>query len=96
LTALEQLEKELLMIEFPGTVLIGVSEGGSAGRGDPEMPQFPLVASQAPGDLPKGMSSAELAEEHGHKLAPAGEPSSMTFGLRLFHGLLKFDSRKEL
>jgi hypothetical protein len=42
------------------------------------------------------MSPAQLAKEHGHKLAPTGKSSGMTFGFGLFNGFLKIDSRNEL
>jgi hypothetical protein len=42
------------------------------------------------------MGSTQLAEEHGDKLAPAGESSGVTFGLGFFHSVLKLDSRKQL
>jgi len=43
-TAFEQLEKNFL-IEFPGTVSIGISQGGAIGRRDAQMFQFALTAS---------------------------------------------------
>jgi hypothetical protein len=94
-TSVEQLNKEML-IKLPGTVLIRIGQGGAAGSRDSKMFQFPLTASQASGNLPEGMSSTQLAEQHGHKLSPAGESSGMPFGFRFFDCLLELDSRKQL
>ena len=38
----------------------------------------------------------QLAKEHGHKLAPGGRSSAMSFGLGLLHGLEKFGLGKNL
>jgi hypothetical protein len=54
--AFEQL-KENFLIEFPGTVFIGISQGGAIGRSDAQMFQFPLAASQPSDDLSEGMGS---------------------------------------
>jgi hypothetical protein len=58
--------------------------------------QFALTTAQTAGDFPEGMGSAQLAEEHGHELAPAGEASGMALGTGFLNGLMKFISRKEL
>jgi hypothetical protein len=42
------------------------------------------------------MSPAQLAKEHGHKLAPTAEPSGMTFGFGFFNRLLELGPGKEL
>jgi hypothetical protein len=36
------------------------------------------------------MGSAQMTEEHGDELAPAGESSGMAFAVSLFDGLLEF------
>jgi hypothetical protein len=94
-TSVEQLIKQKL-IKLPGPVLIRVGQGGTAGSGDPKMFQLPLTTSQAPGNLPKGMGSAQLTEQHSHKLSPAGKSPSVPLGFRFSDGLLKLDSRKQL
>jgi hypothetical protein len=58
--------------------------------------QFAFTTLEAPGDFPEGMGSAQMTEEHGDELPPAGESSGMAFGPSLFDGLLKFMSWKEL
>ena len=95
LTSVQQLQKDLL-IKLPGAVLIGIGQGGTTGSGDSQMFQFALTASQTAGNFSEGMGSAQLAEEHGHKLAPAGESPGMTFGFGFFDSLLKFDSEKRV
>ena len=93
--SVEQLSKQML-IKLPGTVLIRIGQGGAAGGGDSKMLQLPLTASEASGNLPERMGSAQLTEKHGHKLSPAGESPSMPLGFRFSDGLLKLDSRKQL
>jgi len=94
-TSVEQLIKQVL-VKLPGAVLIRIGQGGAAGSGDTQVFQLPLTASQAPGNLPEGMGSAQLTEKHGHKLAPTGESPSMSLGFRFSDGLLELDSRKQL
>ncbi len=77
-------------------MLVGIGQGGVTGGGNAEVFQFALTTTQATGDFPEGMGSAQLAEEHGHKLAPAGEASRMTFGLSLYNGSMKFIAGKKL
>ncbi len=94
-TSVEQLNKQML-IKLPRAMLIRIGQGRTAGSGDTQMFQLPLTASQTSGNLPEGMSSAQLAEKHGHKLSPAGESSSMSLSFRFSDGLLELDSRKQL
>jgi len=93
--SLQELE-EYRLVEFPGAVFIGIGQGGPAGGSDSQMLQFSLTASQPPGDLPERVGSSQLAEEHGHKLAPRAKSSAMSFGFGLFHSLDKFDFGKKL
>jgi hypothetical protein len=95
LASFEELHKDSL-VELPGTVLIGISQSGPTGGADAQMFQFTFAASQPSGNLSQRMGSAQLTEEHGHKLPPASKSSGMTFGFCLFHGLLELDSRKQL
>ena len=96
--ALEASEKqeEHFLEELPRAVFVGIGQGGVTGGGDAEVFQFTLTSAQAAGDFPEGMGSAQLAEEHGHKLSPAGEASSMAFGTGFLNDLIKFISGKEL
>jgi hypothetical protein len=94
-TTFEQLEKNLL-IQLPGPMFISIGEGGSAWGGDSQVFQFALTASQTSGDFSEGMGSAQLTEEHGHKLSPASESPGMSFSFRPSDCLLELDSRKQL
>jgi hypothetical protein len=94
-TPFEQLEEDLF-IELPGTVSIGISQGGTIGCTDAQMFQFPLTASQPSDNLPEGMGSAQLAEEHGHELTPTRKAPSMTFSSGFLDRLLKLGPRKQL
>jgi hypothetical protein len=82
--------QEDLLIEFPGAVLIGISQGGMTGGTNSKMFQFALATSETSCNLSEGMGPTQLTKEHGHKLAPTGESSGMTFGLGLYHHLLEF------
>jgi len=95
LASFEELHKDSL-VELPGPVLVGISQGGTTGGADAQMFQFAFTASQPSGNLPKRMGSAQLTEEHGHKLAPTREPSGMAFSFCFHNGLLELDSRKQL
>ena len=94
-TSVQQLCKQML-IQLPGSVLIGVGQGRTTGSSDPQVLQFPLTTSEASSYLSEGMGSTQLAEKHGHKLSPAGESPSMALGFRYSDGLLELDSRKQL
>jgi len=86
---LQEMEEDFL-IELPGTVRIGISQGRTAWGADAQVLQFPLAASEAAGYFPKRMSASELAEEHGDKLPPAAK----SFRSALGSGLL--DRLKEI
>ena len=88
LASFEQWHKDSL-VELPGSVFIGISEGGAAGGGNSKMFQFTFTASETSCNFSERVSSAQLAEEHSYKLAPASESSGMSFGL------LKLDTRKQ-
>jgi len=58
--------------------------------------QFALAGSEAVGDFAQEVGFAQLAEEHGDELAPAGKSPGVAFGLGPFNGLLEFRFGKEL
>jgi hypothetical protein len=95
LEATEKNQEEFL-IEGPGAVFVRVGQGGAVRGGNAQVLQFALTTSEASDDFPERMGSAQMTEEHGDKLAPAGEPSGMAFSTSLFDGLLEFRSWKEL
>ena len=78
-------------------MLVSVGQGGSAGRlGDAEMDQTTQAARQAVTDIAPGIGAAQLAEEHGDKLGPAGEALGGALSVMLFHERGKLGSRKML
>jgi hypothetical protein len=95
-TALFKELKENLLIQLPWTVLIGIGQGGMARSSNAQMFQLTLTASKAPGNLTERVGVAQLAEEHGHKLAPTREPFGMAFRLSDRDQMLKLHTRKQL
>ena len=84
-------------IELPGTVFIGVGQRGALRRvGQPQMPELAFAGSQAATNLAQGLRAAQMAEQHGHKLAPTTEPAGVALGFVLADCGLKLDSRKQL
>ncbi len=75
---------------------VRIRQGGMAGGSDSKMFQFTITASKASGNLPERVGAAQLTKEHGHKLAPTGKPSGMSFGFGLLHGLEKLGFGKKL
>jgi hypothetical protein len=88
--------QENMLIKFPGTMLVGIGQGGMTRSRNAQMLQLPLAASKASGNLPEGMSATQLTKQHGDKLPPAAKPFGMTFRMSLLHQMLEFDSRKKL
>jgi hypothetical protein len=91
----KQVQEELL-IKLPGAMGIGIGQRGPTRSRNAQVFEFSFAAPQTTGDFSQRMGSTQLAEEHGDKLAPAGKPSGMSLGFRLFHGSLELDSRKQL
>ena len=94
-TTIQQAVKNLF-VQLPGSMLIGIAEGGALGRSDSKMMQFSFTAGQASADLPQAMSTAQLAKQHGDKLSPAAETACMALGFGLQDQLLKLPARKKL
>ena len=55
-----------------------------------------LAPSKAAGNFAKGMSAAQLAEEHGDELAPGGKSSGVAIGFGVFNEFLEFIFWKEV
>ena len=83
-------------VELPGPMLVGVGQGGAGRGGDAQVGQLAFAAGQPPADLPQGVRPAELTEQHGHELAPAGEAAGMALGPVLLDQGLKLGAREEL
>jgi hypothetical protein len=92
---IKEFDKDML-IQLPGAMFVGISQGGMAWSRNAQMLQLPLAASKASGNLTEGMGSTQLAEEHGHKLVPTRESFGMTFCPGDGNPLLELQSRKEL
>jgi len=88
--------KEHLLIQLPGTVLIGIGQGGMAWSSNTQMFQLSLTASKASANLTERMGAAQLAKQHGHKLSPTSKSFSMTFSLGDRDQMLKLQTRKQL
>jgi hypothetical protein len=92
---IKELDKDML-IQLPWTVSVGISQGRMTRGSNAQMLQLPLAASKASDNLTEGMGSAQLAEEHGHKLVPTRESLGITFCLGDHYQLLKLHPRKQL
>jgi len=60
------------------------------------MSQFAFTGRQPLAYFSQRSRRSELAEHHGHKLAPTGKTAGVPFGMVLFHGLLKLVSWEQL
>ena len=88
--------KENLLIQLPGTVFIGISQGGMARSRNTPMGQLPFAASKASSNFSQGMGAAQLAKQHGHKLAPTRESFGITYCLGDLDRMLKPHTRNQL
>jgi len=80
-----------------GAVLVGVGQGGSTRRfGHAKMDQTAQATGEAVADVAQGIGAAELAEEHGDELGPAGEALSGAFGVMLLHERGELGTREML
>src|SRR5437867_4587454 len=78
-------------------MLIGVGQRGLLGRHRySQMFQLPLTARQTAANLAQRMRAAQLAKQHGHKLAPTGETPCVSLGLVLLDRLFEIPARKKL
>ncbi len=94
--AAEQLV-EHAAVQLPGAVFIGVGQSGALGGvGQSQMPQLAFAGTQAAANLAQGLRPPQMAEQHGHKLAPAGEAASVALGPVLPDGPLKLGAGKQL
>src|SRR5205807_2401302 len=65
------------------TSMVATRTGFSvATRLNPEMRELALATGEAATDLAQRMRSPELAEQHGHELAPTCEAACVPLGLR--------------
>ena len=74
-----------------------MGQGGALGRiGQPQVPQLAFAGGQPATNLAQRLGPPQVAEEHGHELAPATEPSGMTLGPMLEDRLFKLVAGKQL
>ena len=62
----------------------------------PQVLELAFGGGQPAADFAQRVGLAELTKQHGHQLAPAGEPAQVAVGVMLAHGLLEFQARKQL
>ena len=96
LTAAQEFQKNRL-IQLPGAMLIGVGQGRALGRiRQSQMPQLAFAGRQAAANLAKRLRATQVAEQHGHELAPAGEAPGMALSPVLDNGSLELGAGKQL
>ena len=83
-------------VQLQGPVLVGVGQGRAVRGGDAQVAELAFAAAEPAADLPQGMGPAELAEEHDHDLAPAGEAPGMPLGMGPLDQRLELRPWKEL
>jgi hypothetical protein len=84
-------------IQLPGTVLVGIGQSGAAGRvGQSQMPQLAFAGGQPAANLPQRLGSAQMAEQHGYELPPAGKSAGVALGAVFPHRLLELMAGKQL
>ncbi len=58
-------------VQLPGPMLVGIGQGGALGRiGQPQVPQLAFAGGQSAANLAQGVRPCQVAEQHGHELAP--------------------------
>ena len=82
--------------QLPRTVAVRVGERGPDRNADAQVNQLAFAALQSTFDLPQGMGTAQLTEQHPHKLTPARQPLAAIFGSRLINDALEVGTRDEL
>src|ERR1700757_381424 len=60
------------------------------------MPQLAFAGGQSAANLAQRLRPPQVAEQHGHELAPATEPTGMALGPVLDDGPLKLGAGKQL
>ena len=65
-------------------------------RRQPQMVELALGGAQTLRDLGQAVRPAQLTEQHGHELAPAGEAAGVALGMVLLHRLLEFAAGEQL
>ena len=84
-------------VQLPGTVLVGVGQGGTFGRiGQSQVAQLAFAGSQPAANLAQRLRPSQMAEQHGYELSPTTEPAGMALRPVLDDGPLKLGAGKQL
>ncbi len=84
------------LVQLPGPVFVGIGQRRTPGGVDAQVGEFALATGQAGAEFPEAVGMAELAEQHGHELGPAGEAAGVAFGPVVADQLLELGPRKKL
>ena len=87
---------EHLLEKLPRAMRVGVGQRRARRRFDTQVGEFAFATLQTTFDLAQGMGSAQLAEQHADKLAPARQPLASIFRPSLFDDAFEVGSRDEL
>src|SRR5215471_6506873 len=94
--ALQQ-SKEKFLVQFPGSMFVGVGQRRTVRRFiNPQMRQFPFATRKPVANLSQRVGTSQLAEHHRDKLIPAAKTTGMALGFSFPNQKLKFASRKKL
>src|SRR5262245_12723138 len=94
--ALQQ-SKEKFLVQFPGSMFVGVGQRRTVRRFiNPQMRQFPFATRKPVANLSQRVGTSQLAEHHQNKLIPAAKTTGMGLGFSFPNQKLKFASRKKL
>jgi hypothetical protein len=72
------------------------ASGERAGGFDVQMFELALATAPPAADSPQRMGAAEVTEQHGHELAPAGEAPDVALRVGPLDQSPKFSARKQL
>src|SRR5262245_11324651 len=94
--ALQQ-SKEKFLVQFPGSMSVGVGQRRTMRRFiNPQMREFPFATRKPVANLTQRVGTPQLAEHHRDKLIPAAKTTGMALGFSFPNQPLKFASRKKL
>ena len=89
---------EHALVKLPRPMFVGVGQGverrGTSGQA--QVAKLAFTGGQPAANLAQRLRTCQLAERHGHELAPAGEAAGVSLGLVLAHRGLKLGTRKQM
>jgi hypothetical protein len=84
-------------VQLPGTMFVGVGQGGTFGRvGQAEMPQLAFAGGQASANLAQRLRPVQVTEQHGHELPPTTKSAGVALGPVLDDRTLELGAGKQL